>query len=1176
MKENHDTPRSRGPRSGATRVILAVALLLTGIITPCFSIGQGEVKITLRVENAALETVLRTIEERSGYRLLYNLDAVQGITGITLSVDNQPVSRLLDRCLEGTGLGYTFRENTLVISKNELPGTARQQPVPRVSGTVTDKKGETLIGVSVLAESAAVGAATDVNGRFSFVAPDSTGALIVSYIGYKTRRVPYVAGHPLTIVLEEEVSQLDGVTIVAYGTRKTRELVGSVSSVKADDIKEIPTAGFENLLQGRMAGVEIVNQSGAPGGGGTMVVIRGYNTFKSSRGGDPQPDGAPLYVIDGVPMHSFTSTETGMNTIADIDPAIIESVEVLKDAASASIYGSRSGNGVILITTKKGKRGAPAFSATLSYSRSVLPEAPARFGGRMEREYYLEALKHYRTASWIDGSYPGSYGESNSFFSGAYDFFWNYGMPAMNTTTRVLQDSLNPFYNNATDWFRAVFRPGKILNANVQASGGSETLRYMLSGNYYKEAGIMLGSDFNRVGVNLGLYLTPNERVSVNARVYAAFTDRSRGNGSGGSSSNTNYKVEGLTVDPRGTSSLLLNAGPTIEKLLEQLNSQVEDNTGYRFTANGGLEYEFIKGLRAKANGGIDFVQVNRHFFRPSTLDPYTNREPENRIESSIQRVIFAQGEGLLTYKRSWDDAHHLDLLAGISFDRSLELFNKANAEGTPSDYIRQIIGVDPIRSLYDGQYHESRFEVNTNKTVKVNESFFGRVAYNYLQKYLVEATLRRDGSSVFGEDRRWATFPSIAAGWAFSEESFVEIPWLNFGKARASWGRSGVQFAEPYLAHGIMDIGGNYNGIKGITTTEIQNKELGWEESDQYNAGVDAELFGYRFHVKADYYYRYTRGKLWRVPLPSGKSYYGPSVNGQYQNAMDVSNQGVEIELGYDLFRDTPVTWKTKLTLSRNWNRFEKSYSGIDVDHYVIGKPLFQIMMYKGNGYYQTQQEVPAYYRADGSKQYLHPMAGIGQTFTAGDARIVDINGDGSIDITDMVNVGSSIAKVYGGWSHELKWKAFDLHMLFSYALGRDMYKTYTYSSLNAYDNGQGGHALYVNTDKATFWTPENPDAAYARLGSLNGGGGLLEGNLEHVSYMKLKTLTLGYTLGTERAARLGIKGARVYLSGENLFTLTNYSGIDPEAVSIESGHDSFETYPLARKWSAGLTLNF
>ncbi|MDR0544748.1 MAG: SusC/RagA family TonB-linked outer membrane protein [Odoribacteraceae bacterium] len=1167
MKENQDRERSRGRQRNVARGIAATLLMLSGVIAPCFSRGQEEVRISLQVQNAPLEEVLKRIEERSGYRLLYNLELVQGVKKITLAGEDQPVSKLLDRCLEGTGLSYIFRENTLVIAKQEASPRARPQPRFRVYGRVVDRGGAPLVGVSVLAERIAVGAATDAEGRFSFFSPDSAGMLVVSYIGYKTARAPYAAGRELAIALEESVSELDAVTVVAYGTRKTREIVGAISSVKAEELKEIPTSGFENLLQGRMSGVEVVNQSGSPGGGGTLVVIRGYNTFRKSVVDDPQPDGAPLYVIDGVPMHSFTSSETGQNTIADIDPSIIESIEVLKDAASASIYGSRSGNGVILITTKKGKRGKPAFSASLSYSHSILPAAPPRYGGQAERAYFLNALKNYRTAGWFSGTYPTSYSESASFFDGAYDFFWNQGVSSTSTTLRVLQDSLNPFYNNATDWFRAVFRAGKILNANLQASGGNETTRYMLSGNYYKESGIMLGSDFSRLGVNLGLYLTPSQRVSVNARAYAAYTDRSRGNGGRG-----NYKIEGLTVDPRSSSSLLLNSGAAVEKLLEQLNSQVEDNTGYRFSGNAGLEFEFVEGLRAKASGGIDFAQVNRHFFRPSALDPYTSRDVlENRIENSIQRVIFAQGEGLLTYKRTFNERHNL----GVSLDRSLELVSKIDAEGTPSDYIRQVVGVSPIRETYG--WAESRFYASTNKTEKINESFFARAAYNFEQKYLFEVTLRRDGSSVFGEDKRWATFPSAAAGWAFSSEPFAgAFPWLSFGKLRASWGQSGVQFAEPYLAHGLMEIGQLYNGVKGMTSPEILNKELGWEESDQVDVGLDIDLFDYRFRAKADYYYRYTKGKLWKIPVPSSGSYYGPGLSGQNRNTMDVSNQGIELELGCDVYRETPLKWRTKLTLSRNWNRFEKSYSGFDVAQYVIGKPLFQIMMYKGGGFYQTQEEVPAYYQSDGSKKYLRPMSGDQHFFTAGDARIEDLDGDGVIDISDMVYVGSSLAKVYGGWTHELKWKDFDLNLLFSYAIGRDMYETYSYSTLDAYTNGRAGNTLYVDARKASFWTPATPNAAYARLGSLNTGAGMVETNLEHVSYAKLKTMTLGYSPRQEWARKAGVAGARLFVTGENIFTLANYSGVDPETVSVEDGHDTFNAYPLARKWTIGITLNF
>ncbi|HJA15099.1 MAG TPA: TonB-dependent receptor [Candidatus Butyricimonas faecavium] len=1151
------------------KCLYILIVVFFSMITSFTSFGQTKERITLKLENMTLEQVLKRIELESGYRMLYNKDIVSTVKRITIQVNNELLATVLDKCLDGTNLSYMIKENTIIIAKKGRENRI-EETAAIVKGMVKDKKGEPLVGVSVVIAGTAIGTATDVNGNFSLPVKDSTGILLFTYIGFKMQRVVFHQGKEVLVVMEEDLSELDEVTVVAYGTRKTRDVVGAISSVKADDIKEIPTASFESLLQGRMAGVEVVNQSGAPGGGGNLVFIRGYNTFELE-GLNEINSNAPLYVIDGIPMLSFTSPQTGTNTIAEIDPSIIESIEVLKDAASAAIYGSRGGNGVILITTKKGKKGQSRFSANASYSYSMLPKAPKHYGGRMERDYNIAALRGYRSASMFTGKYPTSYDESKSLTDGIYDYFWNKGNNLTTTDVlRVLQDSLNPFYNNATDWYREAFRTGKIYNVNLQASGGSELLQYMIGAGYYEERGIMPGSDFNRINVNVGLNVQPAKRLSLNTRLYAAYTDRSRGGGSDASSAK--YRMERLTVDPRTASSLTINSGSFKEELLEKLNLQVEKNNSYRFTANIGLAYEFIPGLTLKLNGGVDFNQQNRHFFRPKKLDVVEGRN-ENYIEESITRNIYILGESLLNYNFTIKEKHNFDILLGASTDKAQAFSNEDRASGTASDYIQYIKNIDPVRvtDSWGIAYYESRLFASSDLLEKTNVSYFGRIAYNYKQKYLFEATVRRDGSSVFGEDNRWATFPSVAFGWVFSDESFLKFNGLDFGKIRVSWGQSGVQFDEPYLALGVIKSGASYNGEKGMQSDGLINRHLGWEQSDQYDLGLDLDMFNYRLKFKFDYYYRYTKDKLWRVQLPNNGSIYGGQST-LWRNAMEVSNQGIEFEVTGDIFRETQVKWKTRLTLSRNWNRFEKSYSGMDEDNYIIGKPLYRIDLYKDNGFYDSEGDVPVYYKPDGSQQKL--MAGI-NPYTVGDPRLVDVNGDGKIGIEDFVYAGTSVPKVSGGWMNELHWKDFDLNMMFTYTFGRDMFKTYAINSLNAHSS-LGGQALYINTDKAKFWTEENPDdAQYPRLGSINSAGGNVMSNLEHVGYVKLKTLTLGYTLREEWRKKLGV-GIRVFVTGENLFMITNYSGVDPEVVNIASGNDAFETYPLARKWTIGLTLNF
>ena len=388
-------------------------VMFFSMMTSFTSFGQTKERITLKLENMALEQVLKRIELESGYRMLYNKDLVATVKGITIQVNNELLATVLDKCLDGTNLSYMIKENTIIIAKKGTENRI-EETTTIIKGVVKDKKGEPLVGVSVVIAGTATGTATDVNGNFSLPVKDSTGTLLFTYIGFKMQRVVFHRGKEVLVVMDEDLSELDAVTVIAYGSRKKRELIGAVSSVKADEMKELPTASFENLLQGRMSGVEVVNQSGAPGGGGTLVVVRGYNTF-NSQFDEPLSNSAPLYVIDGVPMYSFTSPRTGTNTIAEIDPSIIESVEVLKDAASAAIYGSRGGNGVILITTKKGKQGHSNFSANFSYTGSIFPKAPKHYGGMMERNYNIAALKAYRTASFFTGEYPNSIAEGSGF-----------------------------------------------------------------------------------------------------------------------------------------------------------------------------------------------------------------------------------------------------------------------------------------------------------------------------------------------------------------------------------------------------------------------------------------------------------------------------------------------------------------------------------------------------------------------------------------------------------------------------------------------------------------------------------------------------------------------------------------------------------------------------------------
>ena len=390
--------------------------------------------------------------------------------------------------------------------------------------------------------------------------------------------------------------------------------------------------------------------------------------------------------------------------------------------------------------------------------------------------------------------------------------------------------------------------------------------------------------------------------------------------------------------------------------MLKKLNGKIEDNTSYRLRANLKLGYEVIKGLNISTSLALDFTQANLNTFSPTYLDPTYH---EAKSEGEIGRDLTLLNDNLVSYNFSLREVHNFDLLIGLSNERSMTWSIGGYGLGSPSNSIHYVGGSFPqeIYNSVSGVYRAMQsYKSDFSETLML--SYFGRIAYNYDTKYLIEATFRRDGSSVFGSDNRWGTFPSVAAGWAFSQENFMRWAWwLSYGKLRASWGRTGSQFGIPYLAQGLMNAGSIFDGVQGMMPEGITNHKLKWEESDQYDFGLDIDMFEYRLGLTIDYYYKYTRDLIYKTVLP-GDMYGQNGV--QWQNAMEVSNEGLEVDIKYDVFRDGPFTWRARFNLAKNWNRFEKSYLGVDTDGMIIGKPLNGIYLYKDGGLIQSEGDIP------------------------------------------------------------------------------------------------------------------------------------------------------------------------------------------------------------------------
>ena len=1151
--------------SGRWRKMILIMNLKLFILLCCVHVANANVfsqeqRLDVSFENEKMLDVIDYLQRQTGFQFFYLKQNLAVASNVTLSMKQATLAEILDNVLKDHGFSYEIQDGIVIIKVADDDKEKKKSLT--VKGFVYDEKKQPMPGVTIQVVGTSVGTVTTNKGWFSIELPLLKGKLKFSFVGYESREVEFSEKtDTLKIYMKEEISELDEAVVRAYGTQKKRETISAMSTVTADELKEVPAASIATLLQGRLAGVNVIQQSGAPGSA-AVIAVRGFNSLLV----DGASDGQPLWVVDGVPMYSFVSPVTGTNTLADLDPSLIESVTVLKDAAAASIYGSRAGNGVILITTKKGQEGKTQFSANASYTISQLMEYPTQTGGRMER--WLELLYRrgmkYSYYDWMTGLqyYPTSY-ENVYGTTGSYDQFWGNGIAGSEYLNFSLQDSLDPYYNNSTNWWKYIFRTGKVLNANIQASGGNERFRYMVGLGYYDEKGIMINSGYIRANLISNLSANFTSKLRLDTRVYLTYVDRTL-NKYGSSS-----RYEGIAVSPKNQLTILPATKELEEEWLKEVNTIMDRTDDYRAMVTAFLEYNILKGLTFSASANVDFSQGNMNRFTPSSLDEVYH---ENKSEGAINRKVMLSTEELLHYNRSFKEVHNLDLLLGFNANKEQDFYISGYGLRGASDdvFYYDPMGTNAVVNHGTEEYpmYESTRFYKSDFTEKKMISYFGRLGYNYKQRYLIEFTFRRDGSSTFGEGHRWANFPSVALGWTFSEEPFIKRwtgKWLNWGKIRGSYGTSGQVFTDAYLAHGLMAIDSQtFLWNAGVSSEKPVSPDLTWEKTEQYDIGLDMDMFDYRLNLKLDYYYKYTSSLIYEVELP-GDLY--PFQN-RIENAMAVSNEGIELELQADILRNGPVSWRMKFNAARNWNRFEKSYSGKDINDLVIGRPLYGLYVYAHDGYYESEDEVPRYYTLNGEETYYEGITVKNiESGQVGNYRLLDFDGD---NYAETYYAGSPLPLVHGGWVNELKWKGFDLNMLVNYVLGRKIINSKIADSFNPTQP----IVKMLDYNELNFWTEPGCNANLPILGKTVMS--MLDSNIEKVNYLSLKQLTLGYDAPKSIVRKIGFSGIRLFVTVENLFYLSNYSGENPEIVEVYTGIDKGSNYPLPRKWTLGLTLNF
>jgi TonB-dependent starch-binding outer membrane protein SusC len=1007
-----------------------------------------------------------------------------------------------------------------------------------VQGTVTAIPGnEPLPGVNIQVKGTSTGTATAQDGTYSITVSSNQAVLVFSFLGFTTQEVEVGPRSVIDIQLEENIRALGEVVVIGYGTQVRSEVTGAISSIKSEEITQTPVLRVEQALQGRVAGVQVTNVSGQPGDAPT-VRIRGAGSTGSSE---------PLYIVDGFPVGG----------IDFLNPGDIQSIEVLKDAASSAIYGARGANGVVLITTKSGTR-----------------------DGQMRITYdgYLGVQNPWKRLSLLNAS--------------EYALLMNEG--AANAGLSLPYANPQSF-GQGTDWQKEVFtNNAAISNHQLSIAGGTEKSSYITSFSHFGQEGIVGGdkSRFERTTFRLNADNQVKDYLKVGTNV--AYTHIKRraidpNQEFGGILSNT-INIDPITpvfeTDPavlagynpnavRDASGRVYAISPRIGQEIVNPLARLEVLHGRtkvdKFVGNAYAELQPIKGLTLRSTYGIDMAFVSNDNFNPVYFLNGAQANSRSLVSKGTDRYFTWQSENTAQYRTSFGD-HNFDFLVGTTAIK----FQFENVFGSKQGLVSSDPNFAYLNLAVDAESAQAFGGANEGALL----SYFSRINYNYKGKYLASATLRYDGSSRFGRENRFATFPSFSAGWVLSEESFLSgNETISFLKLRASWGQNGNEnIGDRYPWAATIGDGRGYsflvNGepsfINGAVPSRIANPFLRWETSEQTDIGLELALFNDKLFFSADYYVKKTKGLLVVAPIPAIVGNNPPSVNGG-----TVENRGIELALNYQgNFND--VKYTIGFNAARNINEVtdianaEQRLIGGGFATYgtvslaEVGYPIGYFWGLQTNGIFQTSEEVQSYQTAGG--QVIQPNA------VAGDVRFVDRNGDGVINDLDRTIIGNPTPKLTLGTNLTASYKSFDFSAFFIGAFGHQIF------------NGTRRHDLVTSNMQSRYldrWTGEGSTNEMPRFtwSDTNGNYSRISDlYIEDGDFVRLKTLQIGYNFNSQIVSKLKLQQMRVYVSGDNLLTFTNYSGFDPEIgarSALDIGVDR-GAYPQARIYRLGFNVTF
>lgn len=1002
---------------------------------------------------------------------------------------------------------------------------AHAQQTRPVTGTVLSANDRTpLPGVSVVIKGSTTGTATDGEGRFSLNVPAGDNpTLVFSFVGYEPTEVRVGNdGQVPTVQLREKTTELNDVVVVGYGTVKKRDLTGSVASVTAEQVAEVPIARADQILQGRVSGVQVTQTNSEPGGT-TSIRIRGTNSINTGN--------EPLFVVDGFP---------GAGDLNSINPSDIESIEILKDASATAIYGSRGANGVVLITTKKGKAGRNNINFETYTGVQVVRNTYDMMNAREFGEYL------------------------NEVFTG------NATLPPPYTQEQLDQ------LGEGTDWQKEILRTARQSNYQLSFNGGTDEARYNLSMNYFDQDGVILNSGFKRGTVRLNLDRKIGSKLTfgLSSQVAGTFEKRAFVNSQGGSFGGVLLDALRISpiVTPRDEFGELTYSNsplPYVEDVGNPLAYALgtkDHRTTVRGLFNAAGSYEIVKGLTLRVTGGLDYRTQQTDVYRPS--DIFLGRLTNGSASRGEVNRYSWLNENTLTYDRQITPNHALNVVGGLTFQR----FYGSGFSASVNNFFTNSLGSDNLAVA------ANILTPGSDKYYNSLMSYFGRVNYRLMEKYLFTVTMRADGSSRFGANSKWGYFPSAAFAYRLIDEPFMkaisERTAISDLKLRVGYGVTGNQEIGNFQSLKRYDVGAYASGssrLVGVVPLNIQNPDLRWESTAAANVGLDLAFVQNRISITADYYQKKTSDLLLQVSVPRSTGY-----GNIYLNAGAVQNRGFEFALNTTNIDGEKFDWNTNLNFSLNRNKvldlngeYERYVGSSSSSLFVgaglgqtsvlrVGEPIGSFYGYVFDGLWQSDEEI----RNSGTRTVVRP----------GDPRYLDLNGDGTITALDRTIIGRAQPDFIYGVTNNFKYGGFSLSIFVQGVQGSDVL------NLNRYELESG----LVNTNKlqsvTNRWTPTNTNTTIPRAGStIRRSTGIVSDVVEDGSFVRLKTVTLGYTLPKFSNV---VKSASVYVTAQNLVTWTKYTGYDPEVNSFGQDNLSLNTdynaYPATRTFIAGLRLGF